>query len=305
MSLTITLRHLQHFRVAASTQNFHRAAEEIPTDISSLSRTIDELETRLRVKLFVRGSHGVRLTPAGLRLQARCNDMLANFREVVREVQEAYAEGHLPLRVGIADGLAQPLLSMRLAQWRAAHPAAELDITEMRASELAAGLRHEELDVGFSFGVKPEQAIVQEAAWSYPLVVLVPSGHVLAGQPSATMPEVVSHPLVVCDPHYKPGVHRQIDALIRQHTHKPIIASHACSLAGFITKIGSGCGIGLADAGHMLTMKRPDVVSIPLRDAAAELTTYVLYRRRKAELPATLEHFVAHARAQRIKDGPA
>lgn len=304
MRLPITLRHLLHFRVVASTENFHRAADEIPTDISSLSRTIDELETRLRVNLFIRDTQGVRLSPAGQQLQARCDEMVTNFHHVVREVQESFAEGLLPLRVGIADGLVQPLLSMRLAQWRAMHPAAELELTEMRASELASCLRREELDVGFSFGVKPQASIVQQAAWSYPLVVLVPAGHALAGRVEVTMPEVVVHPLVVCDPHYKPGVHRQIDALIRQHTRKPVIDSYASSLAGFITKIGSGCGIGLADAGHMLTVNRPDIVSIPLRDDTAALTTHVLYRRRKKALPETLALFVAHATAPR-EDDPA
>ncbi len=38
---------------------------------------------------------------------------------------------------------------------------------------------------------------------------------------------------------------------------------HASSLAGFITEIGSGGGIDMADAGHMLTVNRPGIVSIP------------------------------------------
>ncbi len=60
MTLTITPRHLPHFRMVAEEQNFHRAAERIRTDPSSLSRTIHELEHRLGVELFVRDPRGIR-----------------------------------------------------------------------------------------------------------------------------------------------------------------------------------------------------------------------------------------------------
>jgi DNA-binding transcriptional LysR family regulator len=299
MALTITLRHLQHFRMVAEEQNLHRAAQRIPTDPSSLSRTIHELEYRLGVELFVRDSRGVRITPAGEHLRAHSDELLGNFEQVVRSVQEMHARRSLPLRVGIADGLAQPLLSQRLAQWRAIAPKTDLEIIELRASELATGLRREEIDVGFSFGVAEDEAIVQEAIWSYPLVVLVPSAHPLAARAELAPAQVVEHPLVVCDPHYKPGVHRQIDMLIRRHTSSPVIADQASSLSGFITKISVGAGIGLADAGHMLTVSRPDIVSIPLRDETASLTTYVLHRRRKSDLPQPLASFIAHMKTAR------
>lgn len=151
--------------------------------------------------------------------------------------------------------------------------------------------------MGFSFGVDQERGLAQESVWSYPLVVLVPTGHALAVHSELTLPQVIEHPLVVCDPYYKPGVHRQIDALVRRDGAKPAIACQAASLAGFITRIGSGDGIGLADEGHMLTVSRPDIVSIPLRDESASLTTFVLYRRAKKPLPLALRRFIAHVKA--------
>ena len=76
-----------------------------------------------------------------------------------------------------------------------------------------------------------------------------------------------------------------------------VLKPQAASLAGFITRIGSGDGIGLADEGHMLTVSRPDIVSIPLRDESASLTTFVLYRRAKKPLPLALRRFIAHVKA--------
>lgn len=294
MTHTITVRHLRHFRYVASTLNLHRAADDIPTDVTSLSRTIKQLEDRLGVKLFVREPHGLRLTPAGEALKAHSDDLVGNFEHVVRTVKETYAGMHLPLRVGIADGLAQPQMSQRLGQWAQAEPGIGLEMIEVSAAGITAGLRREELDVGLSFGVPMDRGIVQEAIWSYPVVVLVPTGNALAAEPGLTLKRVAAQPLVVCHPHHKPGVHRQVAALIRRYNKNPKIVDQAQSLGGFIARIGMGCGIGLADAGHMLTVNRPDIVSIPLLDDTAALTTYVVYRRSRKGMAPALQRFIAH-----------
>ncbi len=51
----IELRHLRYFRVVAEEQNFHRAAERIPVDLSALSRAVRELEEHVGVFRFSRG----------------------------------------------------------------------------------------------------------------------------------------------------------------------------------------------------------------------------------------------------------
>lgn len=294
MMHSITLRHVHWFRVVAQEKSFRKAAEILHTDQSGISRVIKELEERLGIELFARTQRTIRLTPAGEQLQAQSDDLLTSFEHMVRMMRDIDARAGIALRIGIADGLVQPLLSQRFAAWRATVPRTELEISEMRANELAGALRREELDVGFSFGVDEEPTIAQEPAWSYPLVVLVPAGHELAARQELTLPQVVAQPMIMCDPNYKPGVHRQIDELVRSLTDTPNVVDHASSLAGFITKIGSGCGIGLADAGHMLTVNRPDIVSIPLRHETASLTTYVLHKRLSAGVPLVVGQFIAH-----------
>lgn len=294
MMHSITLRHVHWFRVVAQEKSFRKAAEVLHTDQSGISRVIRELEERLGVELFARTQRTIRLTPAGEQLQVQSDDLLTSFEHMVRMMRETDSRSGIALRIGIADGLAQPLLSQRLAAWRTEAPRTGLEISEMRAAELAGALRREEVDVGFSFGIVEEPTIAQEPAWSYPLVVLVPIGHELASEAELTMAQVVAQPMIMCDSNYKPGVHRQIDALVRRHTEIPNVVGHAVSLAGFITKIGAGCGIGLADAGHMLTVNRPDIVSIPLADSTASLTTYVLHKQLGIGVPLAVEQFIRH-----------
>lgn len=291
------LRHLRYFIAVAEELNFRRAAERVHIDQSPLSRTIRELEDQLGVALFVRTQRSIRITPAGTKMLDESRAILARVDQALRIVREIDGRSRAPLRVGIADRLAQPTLALRLAQWRQQVLRTGLQISEMRATELAVALRREELDVGFSFGVPEEDGIVQQAAWSDPLMVLLPAGHALATQDRLTLAQVVEYPLVVYDPGLLPGAHRQIDVLIRRSTSTPDIVDHASGLAGLITKIGACCGIGLVDTGHMQTLSRPDIVVVPLVDDTATLTTYVLHKRLKTALPEVLARFIAHMTA--------
>ena len=65
----IELRHLRYFRAVAEEQNFHRAAERIPVDLSALSRAVRELEDYVGVELLVRSPAGTRITPIGWPVQ--------------------------------------------------------------------------------------------------------------------------------------------------------------------------------------------------------------------------------------------
>lgn len=291
----IELRHLRYFVAVAEELNFRRAAEHVHIDQTPLSRAIRDLEDRLGVRLFVRGSRRLHLTPAGLLLLKEAREIFIRVERAYRAVRETDARYRAPIRIGVADGIAQPKLSECFANWRAVTPNIPLDIAEMRAVELLAALRREEVDVGFSFGVPDDKAIVQEAAWSYPLVALLPPGHELAQRDVLPISELLAFPMIVSHPGRLPGLRRQMDAVRRQYTASPVIAGEARTLAGYVTRVAAGLGGGVADAGHMETLRRNDVVAVPLAEDIRVLT-YVLYKPQSHELHDALRHFLAHVK---------
>ncbi|WP_196305748.1 LysR substrate-binding domain-containing protein [Variovorax paradoxus] len=114
------------------------------------------------------------------KLLEEARKLFVRLRRIKRVVREIDARHREPLCIGVADGIAQPKLAECFSNWRALASNIPLEITEMRAAELVTALRREEVDVGFSFGVPDDNAIVQEVAWSYPLVALLPPEHELA-----------------------------------------------------------------------------------------------------------------------------
>lgn len=292
----IELRHLRYFIAVAEELNFTRAAERIHIDQTPLSRAVRDLEDELGVQLFVRRPRGLMLTPAGTRLQEEVRKLFIRFERTKRAVRQAHAMHQAPLRIGVADGIAQPRLSECLAGWQAIAPAVPLELSEMRARELAAALCQEDVDVGFSFGVPEDARIAQDVAWSYPLIALLPTEHELAREEPLSLAELARFPMIACHASYKPGVRQQIDGLLRQCGCAPLVAGEANTFTGYVTRIAAGLGVGLADSGHAETLRRGDIAILPLADELL-LHAYVLHKHQRFGLPEVIERFLTHAKS--------
>lgn len=291
----IELRHLRYFIAVAEELNFRRAAERVHIDQTPLSRAVRDLETYLGVALFVRAPRHLRLTPAGAQLLKEAHKVLIRMERAKRVVRQTDARYRSPLRIGIADGIAQVKLANCLARWRGVAPEILLEVHEMRASELAVALKREEVDVGFSFGLTDDEAIAQEPAWNYPVLALLPLGHELASSTSLALSDLLAFPLVSCRADRQPGLAQQIKSIVQRHANEPTVAGEASSLSGYITRIAAGLGVGLADAGHIEILRRTDVVAVPLLEIE-HVTTHVLYRHQRFGLPLVLQRFLTHAK---------
>jgi hypothetical protein len=55
----------------------------------------------------------------------------------------------------------------------------------------------------------------------------------------------------------------------------------------------------LIDVGHLDVFCRANLIVVPLRDGAASITTYLLHKRQRAQLPSALEQFFTHAKSMK------
>ncbi|GGU86954.1 hypothetical protein GCM10010211_61300 [Streptomyces albospinus] len=80
--MDVELRHLRAFVEVARQQSFTRAAEKLTITQPALTRTVQQLETALRVRLFNRSSRHVELTNVG-------NSFLTQVERVLNELDRA------------------------------------------------------------------------------------------------------------------------------------------------------------------------------------------------------------------------
>lgn len=289
----IELRHLRYFLAVAEDLNFRQAAERVHIDQTSLSRAIRDLEDQLDVPLFVRLPRKLHLTPAGSRLLREARRLLIRFERIKRTVRQTHALYQAPLRVGVADGIGQPKLSECLSRWRVVAPEVPLELAEMRARELVAALRNEEVDAGFSFGVPDDEAIAQTPAWRYRLMAVLPCKHELASRPAVALSDLLAYPLLSCNEECLPGLLAQMREIVRKYSNRTTLAGEACTLSGYVTRIATGVGVGLGDEGHTQTLRHEGVVALPLAEKE-HITTFVLHKLQRFGIAEPVQRFLTH-----------
>lgn len=289
----IELRHLRYFIAVAEELNFRRAAERVHIDQTPLSRTIRDLEDRWGVTLFIRAPRRLELTPAGAKLLDHARSLLIRLERARRAVRAVDARYREPLRIGVDDSTVQPRLADCLSRWGRLVPDTPVELREMHAADLLAALRNEEVDVGFSFGLQDDEAIAQQPAWHSPMVAIVSPEHELAERQAVSWSDLLSFPLIAYTAAFHPGLYQQMACILRQQGLSPVISAEARTLSGYLTRVAVGQGVGVADADHMRTLQRSDVVVLPLAEPA-HFTTYVLYKHQRSGLSEPVQRFLTH-----------
>lgn len=289
----IEIRHLRYFIFVAEELSFTRAAERVHIDQTPLSRAVRDLEEELGVKLFVRTPRRMSLTPAGARLLHEMRKLFIRFEHAKRAVRKTHALYQAPLRIGVADGIAQPMLSDCLNRWRSIVPEVPVELSDMQTCELVGAIKSEDIDVGFSFGVPDDEAIVQAPAWCYRLMAMLPCGHELTALSKVDLSELLAFPLLYVSEKHLPGLHSQMHVIACKYAERAAIAGKACSLSGYVNRIAFGAGVGLGDEGHTQTLSRDDLVVRPLAEDEY-ITTYVLHKHQRFGLAEPVQRFLTH-----------
>jgi DNA-binding transcriptional LysR family regulator len=148
LTLRPDLGSLSLFIRIAETKSITKAARASHIALAAASRRIQQLEDQLGVQLLRRSARGVELTPAGIAVLARAQEMMAKVDEMRAEVSD-YSKGAKGLvRVQAnASALAQ-YLPGDLASFSAAHPEIKLALEEERSGAIVEAVRGGTADIG-------------------------------------------------------------------------------------------------------------------------------------------------------------
>ncbi|WP_263385188.1 LysR family transcriptional regulator [Granulicella arctica] len=124
------LRHLRHFLVVASQLNITRAARLLGLSQPALSRQIKDLETELKVGLFIREVNGLRLTGAGKFLLKEAQSILDRSDLLVKTFSSFASQEHGRFTIGYDPGAISQKFFGTLSRFGAYHPQIEMSIRE-------------------------------------------------------------------------------------------------------------------------------------------------------------------------------
>jgi DNA-binding transcriptional LysR family regulator len=119
---------LRVFFAVAEAGGINAAARALRLSPSTVTRTLEELETRLNVTLIVRGPRGVTLTEAGKIAYQRVLTMERTAASLELEIGDLEALPEGKVRLAAPDGVAGYFLTPFLPEFLRAHPGLDLTI---------------------------------------------------------------------------------------------------------------------------------------------------------------------------------
>ena len=183
-------RELEYFIAVADELHFGRAAVRLSIAQPALSKAIQRIETRLGVQLFVRSSRRVELTPAGAALREHGRHALNAVSAAVRSARRA-GDTQAPLRLVLKPGGDAGLLSGMLAEYSHQPDARRVDILFSGPADRADYLRDGRADVGLLYAPFDDLVgLAHETLHTEDRVVIVPSGHRLAGHDAVRLSDL-------------------------------------------------------------------------------------------------------------------
>jgi len=244
MGLRFGLRQLRYFVAVAEEGSFRKAAERLHLSQPPLSRQIRDLEEAFGTALFLRGSTGIALTPAGEALLPRAIALIADADALVEGVAGTIRAA--PLRIGVTVAVQPDVLARLEGAWRRSVPDLALRsghspelLTQLRAGELAFAL------VGLPGDTQGLNAEVVDAEG---LIAAVPRAHPAARRSLVSLMDFADLPLFWWPRSHNPAYFDHARRAFAEMRYRPRLV--AVEPGQFLTleRIGRGEGVTLLNA---------------------------------------------------------
>ncbi len=173
----MNLKFLETFVWVARLKSFRLTAEKLFSTQASISSRIAVLEDELGVKLFVRDSRGVTLTPEGDKVLAYAERMMDTMHALKQSLDTgASTQGRI--RIGAMDTVIHTWLSPLVARVTETFPAVEIELMADTARNLSEQLQKGYLDLIFQTDSLRHESVLNLELGSYPLRWIVSTGSI-------------------------------------------------------------------------------------------------------------------------------
>lgn len=141
------IREMSYIVMVARENNISRAAEKLFVSQSTVSQTIQQVESRIGCQIFVRTSSGVSLTPLGKRIVEVAERAITFLEETEQNIQDIVAARKGRITLGTSAFWSSFLLPKLLPHFKQEYPGIEIDVKSSTSSLLEDLLLQDEIDV--------------------------------------------------------------------------------------------------------------------------------------------------------------
>ncbi|WP_062216541.1 LysR family transcriptional regulator [Streptomyces sp. NBRC 109706] len=274
------------FVAVAHKGGFSAAAKALFRSQPRVSSHIGELEQVLGARLFDRSVQPVALTPEGRALLPHAEEILSRLGAFSEVADGASGVVRGELRIGMYPSAAAFLYPHLVRRLKRAAPRVRTALIEGPTLSLEDLLAAGDIDLA----VRPVLPLVRDDRllnrwlWSEPLVVVVPSGHPLAGAGPLSLPQIASYPLVtIGEPTETAPRQFETNLAFAEAGIRPAIAFQSNQPQTLAALVRGGLGIGVTNALAMTTANCAGLELVPIAESQIQRRVAVWWRADRAD----------------------
>ena len=236
----MNLKFLETFVWVARLKSFRLTADKLFTTQASISSRIAVLEGELKVKLFLRDSRGVSLTPEGLKVLDYAEQMLDTMAALKQSIETRSSKvGRV--RIGVMDTVIHTWLSPLVAQMTDAYPRVEIELVADTALNLCDQLQKGFLDIILQTDLIRHESVRSLELASHPLGWIVASNSIY-NRDYADLAELAQERIITYSKNSRP--HQDLLALMQANGVLAPRLNCVNSVSAITRLLRDGFGIG-------------------------------------------------------------
>ena len=197
------LRQIRYFLTVAEERNITRAAERLHLSQPPLSRALMELEEELGCTLLIRGKRHVTLTPEGLALKRRGEQILALADITKTEISDVKKGISGTLYLGHVDSNGPSLAAEWISSFKEEYPNVTYNLWCGTVDDLTYRMKSGLLELAITMTPLNTEQLDGITVCREPWAAIIPAAHPLAGgrKQTVSLKELAGNDLIISSRH--------------------------------------------------------------------------------------------------------
>jgi len=241
------LRQIRYFLTVADELNITRAAEKLNLSQPPLSRALMDLEEELGCQLMIRGKRQITLTPEGLALKRRGEQMLTLADKTKAELSEMGQGITGTLYLGHVDSNGPSLVSEWIKSFSKKYPNVKYNLWCGTVDDLTDKLQSGLLDLAVTMSPMNKEILEGFPVFQENWVAMIPKDHPLAKSRKKTVStdELVDRKLIISS---RRSRHEEISKWFEGTGKKPNFVVQIAHSSNAFHLVNKGIGIAIFPA---------------------------------------------------------
>ncbi len=188
--MDITLRQLKSFLAIARYASFTQAAQALNLSQPALTAQMKQLEAGLKVKLFDRSTHYVRITHAGTTFIPIAQRAVGDLESAVAASRRAAGPRQELVRLACLPAFAGSVLPVALSTLRRSNPALSIALKDVGSRRGVAMVRSEDVECAVTLDHPKATDLECTRLLDDEMLIVYPAGHAIGKAKKATLSAV-------------------------------------------------------------------------------------------------------------------